>query len=534
MSFVLAGLLSPESNRHFFQIQFSPDVRCLLVARGDTYVALDLTKFTTFSITGAVRDRIGESFSFLGNDRILGLNMDNSRESAIVTFPQGQVVARLKLGAGTLIAATHGDGYFVVRPIANAPVGIFNVKENKLVLANQTAGFDIYDGYFLSERKSGELGLYRFDTQGPVNAVMIPTGPLGQLRAAEVSADFGLLAISQRTRGALWDLKSGQRKTFVRGFRGAYLDADQCAYLDSPKEDKVQRAIVRVNAASMRVDPLVGIDPPAGASTAKKDATTVPQGKMPVQTTITAARVAQYGPYLVGWLEATKARNASSIVIYEARSVKELWSRSFPKSEPDRIQAEGRHNTLAFFWHLNGEGGRKILDANPDLNAQFSAMKTGRENVDVAEVVDFASGKPRGNLLIDLGNGSLRVQSIVTVGDNIVMRDNQNRTLVYSLATGKQLGHAFGTPMEVSKDGSTVFVQNNPGEVTLYSLPQMEKRDEMTFSSRVVFARFSDDGRRLFVLTEDHTAYTIAVKEPGTGVPYCPELSRKLNHRPPR
>jgi len=59
------------------------------------------------------------------------------------------------------------------------------------------------------------------------------------------------------------------------------------------------------------------------------------------------------------------------------------------------------------------------------------------------------------------------------------------------------------------KDGSLLLVENNPGQVTLYSIPSMEKRDELTFPARVSFARFSEDAKRVFVLTNDHTAYTL-------------------------
>lgn len=106
------------------------------------------------------------------------------------------------------------------------------------------------------------------------------------------------------------------------------------------------------------------------------------------------------------------------------------------------------------------------------------------------------------------------------MGDLVVYNDNRNRTLVYSLGSGTQVGHAFGTPLDVSNDGALVAVQNSAGEMTVHGLPRLERVDGWQFPSEVAFARFSDDGRKLFVLTVDHTAYTLAVgPQAPTGVP---------------
>ena len=56
-----------------------------------------------------------------------------------------------------------------------------------------------------------------------------------------------------------------------------------------------------------------------------------------------------------------------------------------------------------------------------------------------------------------------------------------------------------------------VVVQNVPGKLTIYSLPLMERLDELTFPFRATLARFQADDTRLFVLTEDQTAYVLTV-----------------------
>jgi hypothetical protein len=54
-------------------------------------------------------------------------------------------------------------------------------------------------------------------------------------------------------------------------------------------------------------------------------------------------------------------------------------------------------------------------------------------------------------------------------------------------------------------------VENETGKLAVYDLETMEMRDEFTFSSPISMLRFSQDGRRLFVLTASQTAYVLDV-----------------------
>ncbi|HKY03310.1 MAG TPA: hypothetical protein VJQ56_00375, partial [Blastocatellia bacterium] len=90
-----------------------------------------------------------------------------------------------------------------------------------------------------------------------------------------------------------------------------------------------------------------------------------------------------------------------------------------------------------------------------------------------------------------------------------VVADNQNRTLVYSLSTGEQKGKMFGERAALNQASNLLCVENERGQLTLYDLGTMEKRDEFIFSSPVMLTRFSGDGKSLFVLTAGQTAYVL-------------------------
>ena len=52
----------------------------------------------------------------------------------------------------------------------------------------------------------------------------------------------------------------------------------------------------------------------------------------------------------------------------------------------------------------------------------------------------------------------------------------------------------------------------------MYDVASVRKRDQFTFGSRVVYYDFTDDSKRLVVLTEDQTLFVLNVSEAVKGV----------------
>ena len=82
---------------------------------------------------------------------------------------------------------------------------------------------------------------------------------------------------------------------------------------------------------------------------------------------------------------------------------------------------------------------------------------------------------------------------------------------MHSLSTGQQLGRVFGVYATVTAPGKLLAVENAAGQVTIYDLPSMQKRDEIAFGGEVVYQRFTPDGKLLLVVTDDHLARLIDV-----------------------
>jgi hypothetical protein len=181
----------------------------------------------------------------------------------------------------------------------------------------------------------------------------------------------------------------------------------------------------------------------------------------------------------------------------------------FPPTDSRGIyMAHARNDSLTLMWNYATEAAKTVA-ATPGLTRQFEALKARKNELVLLGVLDFRTGAVRADVLIDFGRDSFRPVTVFAAGGHVVIGDNANRTLVYSTETGKTLGHAFGSALDVATGPPRVCVQNAPGEISVHSLPALEKAGELVFTSEVVFARFSPDGRRLFVLTGDQTANTI-------------------------
>ena len=498
---------SQGPNPQYFQMRFSPDARSLVVARESSYVALDIAKRQVFSLPGAIRSRLGVSFAFIGNDRLVGIHPDNPDDSAIVTFPKGDLVTKLNLPYARVEAPTRSDAYLLVAQPGSIAVGMFSLKVNKLASGSPTPALDILDDSSVYELRNGEIALGRVDTTAPVRVAQVPAGPLGRLRAADISPDFRFAALSQASRGVIWDLETG-KSLQVRGFHGALADAEHRAFMDFPREGKSPRAVVRVDSSLKGNQGVVVIEEPRPANAPPQKSASEPNA-IKGAARITATQVRQHGAFLIGFLEGAKKSDGPTLVVYDAVTGRELWKRPLGRRSGGALTAEAPHNCLVLIWNYDSDAAKAVAETNAAVRLRFDAMKANKNEVGLIEIIDLDSGRVRGDLLVNFGRGSFRADKVIAEGDRVIIGDDENRTLAYSLASGKPLGRAFGSPLDVSPGAGQVCVQNGAGEVAIYSVADMQKVDEFVFPSAVAFARFSPDGKRLFVLTKDQTAYTI-------------------------
>jgi hypothetical protein len=304
-----------------------------------------------------------------------------------------------------------------------------------------------------------------------------------------VSPDFKWLAVSERSRGAVWNLTKGERIVHLRGFRGGFFSENGMFYADFPKEGEAERVIAGLDTNNLT---------------------------MATGQEINEARATQYGPFLLITRPAKKDGGYFEGVTLEMRDVRNsttLWSKSFVKEAP-RIWVDSRESAMVLSWPVASKYARDEIKSNAELTKRLAAMKE-KEGDYYLQVLDAKTGATKGKLLVETGKGSFRIANVFAAGDYVVIADTQNRVLVYSLSTGEQKGRVFGSRAVIGRmDGKSaglMCVENERGKLTVYDLATLEKRDEFTFTHPVSLTSFSQDGKKLFALTANQAVYVLNV-----------------------
>jgi hypothetical protein len=488
---------SGEFEFEFVNMTFSPDARYFVAGQRNLVftafgtfnsevaaAAVDLSTNTSVSLKGHVKKMLAGRFAFIAPDKLLGVNSEDFKKSALLSFPGGEVLEQFPL-QGNLTNVTRGN-YVVIRPISRFRSGLFDISTKKFVLANNQAAIDVYDKVFAAERLNGEIGLYNVADNSLAAKILLPRNPLGNLRASAVSPDMKWLAVSERSRGAVWNLSKGERKFHIFGFRGAHFAEDGSLYIDIPKYGNTERNVGRLALSTGETF--------EGVKTSEER----------------SLWASQQGPFVLTLKPGGAEKESASgyvLSVRDARTGAPLWTQDFRKEAP-RVFANPDDETIVLSWAVSTSAAKAEIQNDPALKARLTQLRE-KEGDYYLQVMGARRGDVLSRLLIETGKGSFRIRNVFAVGEWIVISDSENRVLVYSLKTGEERGKVFGGRAAVARATGLLSVENERGQLTIYDLKTMAKRDTYNFTSPVSLARFSADGRRLFVLTANQTAYVL-------------------------
>lgn len=313
-------------------------------------------------------------------------------------------------------------------------------------------------------------------------------GQLGSLRAFGISPDLRWMAISEKSRGGLWDLLTRKRVFYVRGFAGAAVSGDGTVEADISKFENTKRTMVHMEPATGRID--------AGME-------------------IGDTQISQFGYVLLRTTHQDKEQWKQRNVLLKGLDVKNnavLWSHAYPKEAPTVASGRAEGN-LVLSWPANSDGVKLEIKNDPALSQRWPKMDASNEDY-FLEVLEPRSGKIIGSSLLRTGKGSFRIKAAESSGDWLVVSDSRNRLLVYSLKNGEQTGMLFGRRPVISPIAPYMAVENERGQLTLYDLNTLARREQYVFTSPIAYSYFAADNRRLFVLTGNQTAYFIMLPKP--------------------
>jgi len=286
------------------------------------------------------------------------------------------------------------------------------------------------------------------------------------------------LALSIGSRSAVWNLKNGKTYPFSP-FNGGSISADgvwtttfeQTEPGTTTQGDK--KFFVRAS-----VDLSVG-----------KDVSYVKlPDKKPGET------VAFSGPYEFTTLTNSPEKGWHTIRVKDTRTGQIAWTR-----EMDMMPQRQLGNALVLGFPAADKYADSVIKKSAELKKRLEEIPR-RQDATLLEVLDVATGKPLGYVMVDAAAGSVQIRSVRVGGRTLFLEDNNNRMLAYSLDTGERTGQEFGQVLAIDPVRTQVAVQNQLGRIMVFDA-SMQRVAEFEYPRNVIFAGFDGQGRRLLTVT---------------------------------
>jgi WD40 repeat protein len=482
-----------------FNIQFSPDDRYFLVANRESALAYDLRTRSELNLPRKIRDITGVSCVFTGADTIAGFSYQKGQTLERLKFPSGELVDQhIEPRLGKLRSADKGD-YLVLQTIADNSVTVISPSDARSVMVYKKPAFAIYGDIYASETASGEVGVYNLADKKYLGGIDLPDSPLNAARAVAISSDGKWLAISGRSRGAIWKMESGERALLTWNFEGAFFDGDQLL-AKCPKPTGQLPGVFKFDTATNKAQGLYPL-PPGVATLALAPfvsyfyPSTWQMDDLLVRVTPQVDKRIFTGKYLME--------------VFDLHDNHKLWERSFEKERPNfYYSGSGKTLTLVV---ANYEAMKIEAKRDPQLSLRLDALKdeTRRKDSYIVLVVEAATGKPVGSILVDTGKLSFKVRAAFSTADTVIVTDSDQRSLVYSLKSGEQRGKVFGFTRALSSDGKSMLVSRGKNDLVRYDAGSLQASVPLNFPSPIGHVEFSADSSNIYVITYDQSVYSL-------------------------
>jgi WD40 repeat protein len=471
-----------------FDMKFSPDDRYFVAGHSDSFVAYDLKQRAEAKVSWRIRDVGRISFTFITPNEFAGLRYSgpNDMRVARLTFPEGEKLDEFKVQADGWLSSSGSQDALLMRPAAAYPVAIVDLKAKKITQAFKNTAFAVFGQTYAGEQNSGEVALFSTLDNKMQGKLKLPESLLGTSRTSVFSADGKWLAVSQGSRGSLWKLESGQRVFLARGFNGALFEHDQLL-TEFAKDPPNPARVFQFDLNGSSNKKLFDVSDGAFAN----------------------GRSWQWGNLLVTMHPEKEKENLGTghtiLQVHDVHNNNLLWERRLHQGLPRLFYTPTAITMLIWDW-----GGIKEA-AKEDESISLRLNKLENKNSSyLLMAFEPTTGKLLGSVVVDTGKLSFRVSSGYTAGDKMFVADSNNRTLVYSVKTGAQLGALIGNPVAASTNGDRVLVQNESGVADLYDTATLLSAMHFNFAHRIVDADFAADGS-LYVLTSDQNVYQLNV-----------------------
>lgn len=465
-------------------MRWSRDGRYFVAASGTSAMAYDLKNRATVHLSGGLSSLAQQRFAFAGSDKMLSTCDWTEKTGAanetftmcFTTFPDGRSLGKFQLQPGWLASVAGGDD-LLFGPLSNASSALINPTTKKIDAEFQDETVDLHDDEVAYENPSGGIEVGKL--QGAdVQRAALPVTPLSTIEASAFSPNGRYLAVSNRARGAEWDLSTGKRMALTLPFRAAAIDDTGALHAVIVHHELVPSSNPGIDRLTHKYVPwLSTLNDPLQLGTVR----------------------VRFKPksFQTGY------ESDVDMEAYDAQTEAHLWSRNFPGPVPGINPADG-DKTVLVTDRDNWTGGAKLIHTS-DLPRQFlNPLGT------VIEVIADRTGKPESAFFSpQLAGWDGDDRSAGLLGTLLAVRGNNNDTTVYRTPDGARLFAFFGSALAADDTLGLLAATNRIQELNIYDTAHGKQLAHYLLNQAVIAARFVPERKQLLVLTAAQSVYRI-------------------------
>lgn len=479
-----------NSNAHMtpnFQalMHWSRDGRYFVAASGTSAMAYDMTNHATVRLGGNLSDLAQERFAFLGSDKMVSTCDWATKTGAVgetytmcyTKFPGGQILKKFQLPPGWLASVAGGDR-LLYGPLAHSAAALLDPAALQVDEEFRNETVDVRGDELATEIPDGGIEIGNLRTNSLRAA--LPVTPLTAIEAVAFSPDGRYVALSNRARGAEWDLATGNRMAVTPPFRAVAIDDNGHLQAAFVPHELIPSSDIGIDKLTHKYVP--GLSPLVD----------------PLQLGTVRVR---FKP-----LSAQQFMGGDvAMEAYDPTTEARLWSRNFPGPIPKIVQADGDKSLLVTD-RTSWTGSGKLTHTS-DLTLQFI-----NPSGTVVEVISNRTGKPQHTILapqLFVRNRPSDERSAELFGNLLAIYGNCNDTTVYRASDGARLLAFFGRALAGDDSLGMVAATNRIQELNIYSTAGGEQLAHYLLDQAVIAARFVPERRQLLVLAATQHVYRI-------------------------
>lgn len=358
--------------------------------------------------------------------------------------------------------------------------------------------------------EDGELYLYRLGDKLPYRMAHLPLGNLPELRVASLDSDLKFINLATDGRGAVFSTTAGIRIGDFPRFLAAFGQDASTTFLTMSSTLEAPPRILRLDTTlrTSSTSALLSL----GNEILRSG------GPVLVEYSLdnSVGRAVNFTDLPVLGIAGAVHREAGvpfKLLALDPASGAVVWKRSFFQETPVPFP-DPQGTRLVLGWRAQSDEARQAASHYAAAKQILKKAKLDEHDT-FFEVLDARSGKSLGGVLVQVGNHTWSFDAAFSEGDTLFPLKDGIRVSLFSLSDGALKAKLVGNKPAANGVSGLLALNEGAGKLAVYDARTGAKLDQLLFPEQIAYSHFSDDGKRLFVLTQNQLAFVMDVSGVG-------------------